>query len=122
MKSWKETFLEMSEAVQFAVIICATLTVFAVYGLIAQAISRPIIYETQRNAIEQSKSFIDGQNSAITDHRLEHGRLAIDAAESKQPAVYNAQMTALKNSACEHAEEIPNNLTQANEAWINENC
>ena len=84
----------------FAILVIGIVAIIGIYAL-----TYPTSLAIQRNAVEQSKSFIDSHNVQLENHKLEYSRLEVDIAHAGEDetsiAAYKAQQDAIIDMMCQ---------------------
>lgn len=117
---------DFREAISGCVVFVGVVVVFValVIGLAAlNGALYPWWLSVQRNAVEQSKSFVDANNNMLETYKLEYVRLDTKIAEAqgdeKLIAAYHSQQAAIINQMCTEISTMNRSTVNPNTiAWI----
>lgn len=103
--------------------VCVAIVVLAMFGLNAGLYPRWL--GVQRNAVEESKSYVDSANSSLTTYAQEYRALDSKIAEADNNAdvvaTYKAQQKAIMNSMCQQIASMKaNTISPVSSAFVAE--
>lgn len=107
----RETARVSAAAIWTTIILCACIGILAIFSLGLQAKLMPWWFAVQRDATEQSKSFINSQTQAMLNKIVEYGKTE-DA--SQKEVIYNL--------VCSQATEMaPGTVPSKVAVWLGQN-
>ncbi len=99
----RERSAELGATVWIGILSIVLIAILAFGGFAINRTLYPAWMGVQREAVQQSKSFVDSTGTTLANLKTEHGRLQVKIAETEKPeavAVYKAQQQQVVEQMC----------------------
>lgn len=117
----KERLGELGYTIWLVFLTLVVIALLTFGGLFIQKVAYPWWLSTQRQSVENSKSFTDANNNMLETYKLEYSRLDVKISESPDDAsVYKAQQKAILEKMCVEISTMQRNTVNPQTIqWLN---